>query len=136
MLALGLVSNIKIPTIFAARHANMEDINNKAGRQDSGQTSHLEEKHDSLYPDTSNQGDDIHRSVCRRDSVDKAYEFLRENDSASTDGQHDPRYLRRKIDRNILPILWSLFFFHYLGMLAQEKSRCVSLLTPSLTCDY
>lgn len=93
-------------------------MSDDTGRQESQQASHYEEKHDSDSVTQSTNAHNTHHAGHRRGSVDKAYDFLHQIDTESTDGSYEasPRSLRRKVDRNILPVLWFLFFFHYLGI--------------------
>lgn len=76
-----------------------------------------EEKYGSVSTAASGDTQNNPAGNRRRDSVDKAYDFLHQIDTASSNGQYeaDPRMLRRKIDKVILPVLYMLYFFHYLG---------------------
>lgn len=79
--------------------------------------SQVEEKSASASASPRFDVDNGHHAAEKRCSVDEAYEFLRQVDAAPLEfvNETDPRALRRKIDKRILPTLWFLFFFHYLG---------------------
>lgn len=115
---------ITILRTFRPRHLSIVEMaasQNKANCQTSCVAiSDEEEKSACASPSPSVDVDHGRRAEEKGCTVDEAYDFLRHLDSSPPEAtdEIDPRLLRRKVDKHILPILWFLFFFHYLGTTA------------------
>ncbi|SMY25838.1 unnamed protein product [Zymoseptoria tritici ST99CH_1A5] len=85
--------------------------------QRSVEAPHYDEKARPTFTAPSDSTEEVHRGRQRRASLDKAYDFLHGDGLESTTEvptEDSLRRLRRKIDRHILPVLWFLFFFHFM----------------------
>lgn len=92
--------------------SSMAELSVESIRQDKRQTEKTREL-DSVG--TITRSHEAPRAGRRRKSVEQAYDFLHQVEPINTD-EGDPRSIRRSVDKVILPIMFFLFFFHYLGM--------------------